>query len=59
MVHTLLSSTDPQDLKEKKRQYKMRSKAGNRRGCNQTKLQQAILPDVTEYKIFMFVHLCI
>jgi hypothetical protein len=37
----------------------MRSKAGNRRrGCNQTKLQQAMLPDVAEYKIFVFMHIC-
>jgi len=32
----------------------MRNKAGNmRRGCNQTKLQQAMLPDITEYKIYV------
>jgi len=32
----------------------MRNKVGNtRRGCNQTKLQQAMLPDVTEYKMFV------
>ena len=24
-----------------------------RRGCNQTKLQQAMLPDITEYKIYV------
>jgi hypothetical protein len=57
VAHNLLSSTDPQDLKEKEGWNRIRSKAGNRRRvCNQTKLQKAMLPDVTEYNIFLSMH---